>query len=67
MGILHGYAVGRNILRLIKKFWDYAVLACGAEGNFGAPFKAYLGVIKGGPLSPKLFNILVDAVMRECL
>ena len=33
-------------------------------GNYGQPFKAGCGVTQGGPLSAKLFNILVDAV--EC-
>ena len=42
-------------------------MACRAEGNFGRPFKAGRGVTQGGPLSPKLFNILVDAIVREWL
>ena len=40
---------------------------CRASGNYGAPFKAGRGVTQGGPLSAKLFNILVDAVVREWL
>jgi hypothetical protein len=31
------------------------------------PFQARRGVTQGGPLSAKLFNILVDAVTREWL
>ncbi len=38
---------------------------CHAGGNYGTPFKVYQGVTQGGPLSPKLFNILVHAVVRE--
>jgi hypothetical protein len=34
-------------------------------GNYGTAFKASRGVTQGGPLSAKLFNILVDAVVRE--
>jgi hypothetical protein len=34
-------------------------------GNYGSPFCAERGVMQGGPLSAKLFNILVDAVTRE--
>jgi hypothetical protein len=34
-------------------------------GYYGTPFKAGRGVTQGGPLSAKLFNILVDAVIRE--
>ncbi len=29
------------------------------------PFKAYRGVTQGSPLSTKLFNILVNAVVQE--
>jgi hypothetical protein len=38
---------------------------CRASGNYGTPFKADCGVTQGGPLSAKLFNIMVDAVVRE--
>ena len=31
------------------------------------PFNAYRGVTQGGPLSPKIFNFVVDAVVRELL
>jgi len=31
------------------------------------PFKAGRGIIQGGPLSAKLFNLLVDPVAREWL
>ncbi len=66
LSVLWGYEVGPNMLCLIKKFWDDAVLMCKANGNFGRPFKAKQGVTHGVPLSPKLFNVLVDTVMREC-
>ena len=38
---------------------------CRASGNYGKPFQAERGVTQGGPLSPKLFNVIVDAVVRE--
>jgi hypothetical protein len=40
-------------------------MVCRASGNYGQPFKAGRRVTQGGPLSAKLFNILVDAVARE--
>ncbi len=55
------------MLRLIKHFWDKVELACRAEGNLGRIFKALRGVTQGGPLSPKIFNVLVDAIVREWL
>jgi hypothetical protein len=51
--------------RLIRHFWDVATNVCRASGNYGAPFKAGRGVTQGGPLWAKLFNIMVDAVVRE--
>jgi hypothetical protein len=38
---------------------------CRAKGNYGGPFKASRGVTQGGPLSAKLFNIAVNAVVWE--
>ncbi|KAL7552528.1 hypothetical protein ACHAWF_016807 [Thalassiosira exigua] len=65
--ILRGYGVGPKTLRLIKLFWTLAEMVCRAGGNYGTPFGASRGVTQGGPLSPKLFNILVDAIVREWL
>ncbi len=40
-------------------------MVCHASRNYGKPFQAGRGVTQGGPLSAKLFNILIDAVGRE--
>ncbi len=40
-------------------------MVCRAAGNYGTAFKAGRGVTQGGPLSAKLFNILVNAVVRK--
>ena len=53
------------MLRLIHNFWDTAINVCRARRNYGQPFQAGHGVTQGGPLSAKLFNILVGAVARE--
>ncbi len=60
---LHG--VGPQMLQLIRNFWEMATNVCRAKGNYGRPFKAGRGVTKGGPLSTKLFNIIVDTVVRK--
>ena len=65
--LLEGYGVGRKILRLIRFFWEEVESVCRALGNYGRSFKAYRGVTQGGPLSPKIFNFVVDAVVRELL
>jgi hypothetical protein len=51
--------------RLIRHFWDKATNVCRALRNCGAPFKAGRGVTQGGLLLAKLFNIMMDAVVRE--
>ena len=61
--ILEGHGAGPNMCRLIRHFWDEANNVCRASGNYGTPFKAGCGVTQGGPLSAKLFNIMVDAVV----
>ena len=63
--ILEAYGVGPNMLQLIQFFWDNAELVCRAQGRFGEPFKAKRGVTQGGPVSPKIFNVMVDAIVRE--
>ncbi len=62
--LLRGYGVGPRAIRLIDRFWRLCEMVCRAQGNYGRPFKAYRGVTQDGPLSPTLFNILVDAVVR---
>ena len=36
-----------------------------ASRYFGRPFKGYQGVTQGDPLSPTIFNVVVDAVIRH--
>jgi hypothetical protein len=38
---------------------------CWVKGTYGRPFKAGRGVTQGGPLLAKLFNIVVNVVVRE--
>ena len=63
--LLGEYGVGLNKRRLIRHFWDEAMNVCLASGNYGVPFKSSRGVTQGGPLLAKLFNKIVDAVVRE--
>jgi hypothetical protein len=65
--LLEGHGTGQNMRRLIRHIWDEATNVCRASGNYGTPFKAGRGVTQGGPLSAKLFNVVVDAVVREWL
>ena len=62
-----GYGVSPNLLRLQTKFWEQAQMVCRAGGSFGKPCHVYRGVTQCGPLSSLMFNICVDAVIREWL
>jgi hypothetical protein len=65
LAILALNGVGPQMLRLIRNFWEMATNVCRVKGNYGRPFKAGHGVTQGGPLLVKLFNILVNTVVRE--
>ena len=42
-------------------------MAARAGGYYGAAFKGARGVTQGNPLSPTIFNVVVDAVVRHWL
>jgi hypothetical protein len=67
LAIMTGYGVGPKLLRLQTKFWNQVQMACRAGGSFGKPFGAFRGVTQSGPLSSLMFNVCVDAVIREWL
>jgi hypothetical protein len=52
---------------LIQNFWENATMVCQASVNYSTPFQAGRSITQGGPLSAKLFNVLIDAVAREWL
>ena len=55
------------MLRLIKFFWTMHCLYAEPRGPYGKEFQACRGITQGGPLSPKLFNIMVNAIVRVWL
>ncbi len=65
--ILKAYGVGPNLLRLQNLFWENVKLVCCAGGCYGSPFSTQQGVTQGSPLSLSMFNVCVDAVVREWL
>jgi hypothetical protein len=65
MRILEGYGVGANILRIIATIWEGDTMVPRQAGYFGRAFKARRGVRQGDIVSPFIFNIMVDAVVRH--
>lgn len=65
MRILEGYGVGPNLRRIISKVWEGDTMVPRQSGYFGKPFRAHRGVRQGDIMSPLIFNIMVDAVVRH--
>jgi hypothetical protein len=65
MAILEGYGVGPNIRRFIVAIGEQDTLVPRLAGYFGTPFTASRGVRQGDVVSPIIFNVVVDAVVRE--
>ncbi len=63
--LLEGYGAGPQLIQLIRSYWRDAFMVCRVVGNYGTSFKAGRSVTQSGPLSAKLFNILVNAIVWE--
>ena len=50
---------------MLQQFWDQLVMVVRVSGYYTTPFKMLWGVTQGVPVSPKVFNILVDVVVRN--
>ena len=67
LGILEGYGVGPGARRLLHNYRRRLTMAARAGGYYEAAFKGARGVTQGNPLSPTIFNEVVDAVVRHWL
>ena len=65
--ILEGYGVGPNARRLLKNFWGKQWVVPRQAGYFGTPFKPTRGLTQGDIISPTLFNVVCDAIIRYWL
>jgi hypothetical protein len=52
-------------LKIIKQIWEWDEMIPKQAGFYGKPFKASRGVRQGDILSPMIFNVMEDAVIRE--
>ena len=59
--LLDAYGVGHRTVRLLRTYWDQLIMVAKAYGYFRRPFKGYQVVTQGDPLSPKIFNVVLDA------
>ena len=63
LGILEGYKVGPRARRLLRTYWGNSMMVARSGGYNGTGFKGVRGVTQGDPLSPTIFNVVVDAVV----
>ena len=67
LSFLKAYGLGPNIHSLIESVWEWELLVPKSIDCFGNSFHAHWGIQQGDVLSPVIFNIVVDAVIREWL
>lgn len=67
LDILERYGLGPNLIRLLRTFWDNLQVVPRQGGFHGSPIRSERGVTQGDPLSPTIFNVVVDAVVRDLL
>ena len=65
LDILEGYGVGPGARRLLKTYWRRLTMVARAGGYYGEAFKGARGVTQSNPLSPTIFNVVVDVIVRN--
>jgi hypothetical protein len=62
--LLRSYGVGDRILHLLTHFWNSLTIVARQQGYYGTHFRSERGTTQGDIISPMIFNIVVDAVVR---
>jgi hypothetical protein len=65
LSLHEAYGIGPHIRSIIQAVWDLEMIVPKSGGYFGIPFPAWRGVHQGDIISPIIFNIIGDAVVRE--
>ena len=65
--VLSGYGVGTSLTLLIKSYWERQRTAPKTGKCIGKEFRTGRVLTQGDTASPMIFNIVVDAAVREVL
>ena len=65
--ILKGYGVGERARKMLREYWERTTMVARSGSYYGKGFKGGRGVTQGDLLSPTIFNVVVDAVVRHWL
>ena len=63
--ILEVYGLGQRLRWLLRAYWRKSTMLARAGGYYRTGFKGERGVTQVDPLSPTIFNVVVDAVVRH--
>ena len=63
--ILATYRVEPRELRILRTNWGRLAMLASIGGYYDPPFKGYRSVTQVYPLSPTIFNVVVDAVIQH--
>jgi hypothetical protein len=65
--IFEGYGMGPALCLILRNFWDQQMVVARQSGYLGDPFAADRGLTQGDVISPTLFNLVCNAVVRYWL
>ena len=65
LDILEVYGVGTRDLRLFRRYWEQLHMVARVGGHYGETFCRERGITQGDPLSPTIFNLVVDVIVRH--
>ena len=51
--------------QLLREYWNNSTMVAREGGYYGTGFNGQRGMTQGDPLSPTIFNMVVDAVVRH--
>ena len=60
---MDGCGVGPRALRLLCRYWGQLKMVDHVGRYYTEPFRGEISVTQGDPLSPTIFNVVVDAVV----
>ena len=63
--IIKEYGVVPRALRIIQMYWKWITMIARAGGYYEPPLKGYHGITQGYPISPTIFNVVVDTIIRH--
>ena len=59
------YGIGPRELRILWRYWGCLLMLARTGGYYGALFKGHHGLTHWDLLSPTIFNVVVDVVLRH--